>query len=297
MQSARVVRCLLVAVLVFGLAACNSEPEKKPAQTPKPVPVAEAPKPAPVAPKPVETPVSPTPKPVTVTLGKFSIAEHSTGKAGEMIRLAVEYGGKSIAQADETYRTVKHAKKDVPAGASTMVVEMFTGGANCCLGYYLLTSDGDKDAAAFIEPFDGELTDTVGLSGKVQTFTVNDSSFMYYAKTGDNASVSFTRPESPRLERLVVFDNGAWRVDKKGEYAAMYNALATASKEKKEGNATANAMSFAYYSLMAGTEKDMVSKVFIAMLPQNVNPLAQDIFADIEKAVGSFNPVGVISLQ
>ena len=297
-------RLIPVIIIAFGIAAC-SYAGKKPAPAAKPLAktqksVAAVPKSPTGAPRAATPAKAGQPKPVLepvakARLGKFDVSAYALGKNGDEFRLAVEHDGNSIAQTGETYRTVKTAlKKDIPTSAETVVVEVFTGGANCCLGYYLLTSLNGKEAAAFIDPRDSALAEATDVGeGKSRTFTLTDPSFMYYTQ----GTVSLNRPESPRLERFIVFENGAWRVDTRGEYAAAYKALARKVKTNKEGNPTANAISFAYYSLMAGTEKSAVAKAFNVMLPQDQSSLASAMFADVEKAVDSFTPLKIIRLQ
>ncbi|MDL2210052.1 hypothetical protein LJC26_04530 [Desulfovibrio sp. OttesenSCG-928-O18] len=227
---------------------------------------------------------------VRARLGNFTVAV-SEGTA--MQQPHVWYKNKDLAPAQEEVRTlsVTQSVRNFPLPeCESMKVEVFTGGANCCFGYYLLTRCPGDEYAAYVQPFDGGVGEPVGA---MRAYPVNDPSFMYYAPKGQSGDkqLSFIRPESPRLTRYVVFEGNAWRADKPGEFTAAYKELAAKARADKDMNPSAKAITVAYYSMMAGGKKDVLKRRFQAALPKEYRNLADTIFTDIEKAVTGFAPV------
>lgn len=181
-------------------------------------------------------------------------------------------------------------------GCESQKTEVFTGGANCCFGYYLLTQCPDGAYAAYLEPFDGGLGEP---EVALRAYPVADPAFMYYSpenQTGEDR-LSFNRPESPRVTRHIVFDAGMWRAARVGEFQEAYTRLAAEAVRDANLAPEARAIAAAYYSLMAGSPRAVTAKRFTTALPEKYRRLADTMFADIEKAVAGFAPVTNLTIR
>lgn len=217
--------------------------------------------------------------------GEFSI-NVSAPDADNMKTVTAYRGATPVTQYAAPVREVTTSKaKDFPLpGCTSEAVELFTGGANCCFGYYILTACPNGQHAAYIAPLDGNLGEP---AAALRAYPVSDPSFMYYQK----ASLSFIRPDSPRLTRHLVFDNGAWRADKIGEFAGTYRTLAATALADTKMDRTAKAITVIYYAYMAGTPEDSLKKDFRVALPKKYRRISASIFEDIKKAANGFDPV------
>ena len=229
--------------------------------------------------------------------GKFAIEVGAAPEVEGFKRVAVKHDGKLLRQDDDPYRVVTPGDelRDFPLpGCESMTLELFTGGANCCFGYYILTACPDEDAAAFSTPADGGLGEAVTVAGEVKGFAMSDPAFMYYSPQGREngaAALSLSRVESPRPTRYVVFDDSAWRAYKLGEFAPAYQTLAAEAKADGQGGKTAGrAIALAYYAHMAGADAAEVKTVLKAELPTEFADLSDTIFDDVVKAAAEFKP-------
>ncbi len=229
---------------------------------------------------------------VRARLGNFALAV-TAPDADNMVRPELLYNNRELAAPDDPVRdvSVKQSRRDFPLpGCESLTVEMFTGGANCCFGYYLLTRCPNGEYAASIEPGEGGLGDGVR---NLRAYPATDASFFYYEPPDQsgNDRFSLSRAESPRLTRYLVFDDGAWRADRAGEFKAVYAGLLDRTAGDKQMNRAARAISMAYYSLMAGKGPDIAARALRRNLPKQYAGLASAIFADITTAVEAFGPV------
>ena len=177
--------------------------------------------------------------------------------------------------------------------------ELFTGGANCCFGYYLLATCTGVDFAGYLEPYAGSIGDLAAVpAAAVAAYPATDAAFLYYAPkdaTGREL-FSLSRPESPRPERFIVFDKG-WRPDARGEFSAAYAAMAAAARQDKNIPQTARAITAAYYDLMAGENLKLVTRMLQRALPKENVRHAAVILTDIDNAIERFNPVVNLNLR
>lgn len=235
---------------------------------------------------------------VRARLGGFAL---STSGPADEITPSLAYKGADITQTGETVRAVdpEQEVRNFPLpGCRSMKVEMFTGGANCCFRYYLLSECPDGSHAAYIEPRDGGMG---AANASMRAYTMDDAAFFYYSPAGQTADqsgdapFSFSRAESPRITRYIVYENGEWRPDRPGEFKAAYRSL-RAQAVRGEGVPGAKAVMAAYYSLMAGDAEDTAMRTLSMNLPGKYRKLSPGIFADIKKAVADFNPVKNLDL-
>lgn len=217
--------------------------------------------------------------------GEFSIAV-SAPDADNLHTVTAYRGKASVTQYKDPVREVSTSSAQgfpLPE-CSSQTVEMFTGGANCCFGYYIITTCPDGQYAAYMDPMDGNLGKPVSA---LKAYPVSDPAFMYYSKD----ALSFIRPDSPRLTRHLVFDGGKWRADKIGEFNAVYRSLAATALADKSMNKTTKAITVTYYSYMANTPEKTLKKNLRAALPKEYRNLSASIFEDIKKAADGFDPV------
>lgn len=211
------------------------------------------------------------------------------------------YDGHEIAR-DGPFRDVapEPAVEDpFDPGCRVTKVELFTGGANCCFGYYFLAECPAGAYAGYLEPYGGSAGEFAPVPGVgVGAYPITDPAFMYYGPEDDSGTLLFSliRPDSPRPERFLLRDANGWRPDYRGEFPAAYAAMAADVRENADIPPVARAITAAYYDLMAEKDAKSVARTLKRELPQEYAPHASVIFTDIESAVESFNPVKNLGL-
>ena len=235
---------------------------------------------------------------VRARLGDFAVIASPTDMEN-MVVPTLRFKGKVLIETPDPVRELTAEQTQVAfplPECRSMKVEIFTGGANCCFGYYLLTECQDEKFAAFIEPRDGGLG---AAERKLRAYSADEAAFYYYEPAGQTGAdkLSLSRSASPRLTRHIVFEDGFWRADKTGEFPAVYNALIRQATREKGMDPTAKAITVSYYTLMAGKSADRAFHVLKRFLPGKYVPLASQIFADIQKAAGGFNPVRNLTVE
>ncbi len=227
---------------------------------------------------------------------EFSVATAKTEQSENApATLEIRHNNAPVVKPADSYRIIKSgdAQANFPLpGCETKNIEVFTGGANCCFGYYIMTACAKGDSLAVLEPFDGGM----GLAEGAKMFTVNDPSFMYYTKGEGAGALSLIRVQSPRPERLLLFENNAWRADKIGEFPKRYQDLARKVAADATMYPPSRAMLAAYYSLMAGENANQAGATFKKNLPKEYARIADAAFADIQKAATGFSPVKMVKL-
>ena len=119
--------------------------------------------------------------------GKFAIEVSAAPEVEGFKRVAVKHDGKLLLRDEDPYRVVTPGAelRDFPLpGCESMTLELFTGGANCCFRYYILTTCPDEDVAAFSVPADGGLGEATTVADEVKGFAMSDPAFMYYSPQG-----------------------------------------------------------------------------------------------------------------
>lgn len=232
-----------------------------------------------------------------INLGKFEayIKMDSDG----LTRLKVLCGKKDITEDEEdAYREVTFNEPfpNFPVeNMQTVKINIYTGGANCCQGYYLLVvenlPEGAKHYAAYVEPYDGGLA----VNNEPVGYAAIDPAFKGYSIEGTDVFLS--RAESPRLSRLLVFENGKWRADKIGEFGNYYMNMAEETEDLV--NPLSKAIALGYYYVMADYPPDEAKAVLQRYMPKEFADkpeIVDQIFADIEEAAREFDPVDNLDL-
>ena len=240
--------------------------------------------------------------PGKLDFAKFSIEVKASPEAENYKLVTLSHSGKTVTADDGVYRIVTPgaAAGDFPLpGCETITLELFTGGANCCFGYYILSACPDEDVAAFHEPTDGGMGAATTVAGTAKGYPITDPAFMYYSPEGQSsaAPLSLTRVQSPRLTRYVIFADNAWRGDKIGEFAEAYKEMAAAAAGEGGVDPVARAISLAYYTHMAGAAEAEVKALLEAELPAEFAGLKDTIFSDIVNAAAEFKPFTPVPLQ
>jgi len=178
----------------------------------------------------------------------------------------------------------------------------FSGGAHCCTTLFIATECGPGTSLDMVDLGDTDrkvkLTQADGVPGKV--IRVYDWQFAYYGPEDSQIQLSFVN--SPAMIRLLVFDNGHWRVDRVGEFSRFYSRLIREAVHEARGSAqrrepeltTSLAMKAAYYSLMSGKPIEEAVEVLNQLFPTRWRPEAGKIIQDIYRAASEFDPVEVI---
>ncbi len=178
----------------------------------------------------------------------------------------------------------------------------FSGGAHCCTTLFIATKCGPRISLDMVDLADTyekvKFTKAEGVPGKA--IKVHDWQFAYYGP--EDSQIQFSFVDSPAMTRLLVFDNGHWRVDRVGEFSRFYSRLlheavheARRSARRREPELTTSlAMKAAYYSLMSGKPIEEAAEVLNQLFPIRWRPEAGKIVQDIYHAVSEFDPVEVI---
>ena len=178
----------------------------------------------------------------------------------------------------------------------------FSGGAHCCTTLFIATKCGPRISLdmADLGDTDGKVkfTQAEGVPGKA--IEVHDWQFAYYGP--EDSQIQFSFVDSPAMTRLLVFDNGHWRVDRVGEFSPFYSHLLheavhearSSARRRKPELTTSLAMKAAYYSLMSGKPIEEAAEVLNQLFPVRWRPEAGKIIQDISRAVSEFDPVEVI---
>lgn len=176
----------------------------------------------------------------------------------------------------------------------------FSGGAHCCMTLLTATNCSQEKTLTAVDlaHSDGEVQ-FVSADGKAaREMKVMDWQLAYYGPENSDLQLSFA--DSPGMDRLLVFDNGKWRVDRAGEFKRYYEtrleksrtaALAAAGKRNGVDRAAASAIQAAYYSLMSGKSADDSREMLNLLLPASWKPESAGIIEDIRRAVTEYNPV------
>lgn len=193
---------------------------------------------------------------------------------------------------------------DLPrTNCRSLLAYCFSGGAHCCLTLLIATDCGEKTALDSVDlahsDADIELVKAGGKEGSL--IKIIDWQFAYYSVESSELELSFA--DSPGMTRLLVFDSGRWRVDRIGEFSAFYSGLLkkglsstrkASGKGKDTESTVAQAMTTAYYALMAGKSVEDAATILNRFLPSEWRQQSGRIMEDIRQAVSGFNPVEVI---
>jgi hypothetical protein len=185
---------------------------------------------------------------------------------------------------------------------SMLLAYCFSGGAHCCTTLFIATKCGPSISLDMVDLGDtnGKVKFTQAAGGPGKAIQVHDWQFAYYGPEDSQIQLSFA--DSPAMTRLLVFDNGHWRVDRVGEFSRFYSRLlheavhkARSRARKREPELTTSlAMKAAYYSLMSGKPIEEAAEVLNRLFPIRWRPEAGKIIQDIYRAVSEFAPVEVI---
>ncbi len=228
-------------------------------------------------------------KPGVYELGSFHVYPRS------FTSLNLSCGRSNIAQSDEGYSAVDYdeLRQNFPLpGYQTLKINMFTGGANCCFGYYLLSSSAQASVAAYIAPGDYNV---VWESGR---YVISDPYFMYYAPAFADNKIAFNRVQSPRPLRLLVFEQGKWRMDKPGEFPAFYQEqMALLPHRQPPHNQLAGEILRLYYALMSGQNEDECRAAFMRAPLAEYQKFHSQLFDEVSKSAKIFNPIQNLTCQ
>ena len=218
-------------------------------------------------------------------------------KSRDMLPYAVDavYKGKKLLKAvdtTDTFGATEIAANFPKPGMTTLLLSLYSGGANCCLSYAVFTFDGTAVRNAFIDVGWGREASTLGPDGLL---VLADHSLNGYSDMAPNDVVIDYYPGShPAPIRYGVFGDGGWRPDKPGEFPKRYEALEAAARQAA-ASASANeqkhleAATAAYYCLMAGKAKGQCLGDLKTNLPQGFQPLAAALLDAIDTSVQKFS--------
>jgi hypothetical protein len=186
---------------------------------------------------------------------------------------------------------------------SILLAYCYSGGAHCCTTLFIATKCGPGISLDMVDLGDtnGKVKFTQAEGGPGKAIQVYDWQFAYYGP--EDSRIQFSFADSPAMTRLLVFDNGHWRVDRVGEFSRFYSRLlheavheARSSARRREPELTTSslAMKAAYYSLMSGKPIEEAAEVLNRFFPIRWRPEAGKILQDICRAVSEFDPVEVI---
>ncbi len=168
---------------------------------------------------------------------------------------------------------------------STLTVELIEENR---VGYYLLSTCDYSGYAAFIPPSETRLCAPAGLD-EIPAFVTEHPFSLYAPPDGHNGETPLLSPDSPRPQRLLLFQDGEWRTDKPGEFQEFYAGLADEIRADRDMNPVDRALLLSYYRLMQ--DENQTPDTLRDDLPKEHAALAASIFADLRQAVTKFDPV------
>ena len=139
-------------------------------------------------------------------------------------------------------------------------------------------------------------------SGEPPEVSLLDYQFAYYHAR--DASLWFPFSQSPAMERLLVYGNGGWRVDRPGENKGFYERImarngcmekvripAPRAEGEEALEMAAQAIECAYYAMMAGEDTDVPGKILKDRLPRAWQSEFVSLLQDIKRAVADFSAI------
>jgi hypothetical protein len=232
---------------------------------------------------------------------RITATEHE-GMDAQRYSLVLEERGKMIFSQDCAFRV--HDPKIIPnlpqSECKSLVAYCFSGGAHCCMALILATRCPQKESICLVDAAhsDQEMKTVDAIGNGTKQIKVQDWQFAYYGPEDSELMLSFGG--SPAMQRLLVFDEGAWRPDRPGEYQRYYEHLVKENsgssrkalrKNRDSERAVAGAMQACYYYLMAARPPAEARELLDSLLPTSWKAEAAKIFEDITSAVKDFDPV------
>jgi hypothetical protein len=175
---------------------------------------------------------------------------------------------------------------------------IYSGGAHCCTTAILITKCEQQGQAYSVElaHTDSEQFKPVDLNRDgIHQMSLIDWAFAYY--NVNNLRLSFA--SSPGFSRLLVFGNGQWSPDPPGKFTQYYMRLLQEAEgdlrkvrqSLSDEDRVSLAITKTYYAIMSGYSDAEAEAILNRELPYAWQPERRRIFADVKKAVFSFDPV------
>jgi len=238
-----------------------------------------------------------------LSLGRLVLSITETSANGNFL-LKFSKGKEEVFASECALKT--HEPKTLPntprPDCRTLLAYCFSGGAHCCTTLFIATQWGSEVSLDMVDfgHTDGKVKFIEEGEALGKVIKVSDWQFAYYGPENSQFELSFA--ESPVMMRLLVFDNGHWRVDRVGEFPRFYSRLfreasykAGIMARRNEPELTASlAMEAAYYDLMHGSPVGEATRVLNQLFPARWKPQTATVIQDIGRAVSEFNPVEVI---
>lgn len=228
----------------------------------------------------------------SVDFGDFRLSVYAQDQATFLV--ALTYRGRTVYQgesyiADPIKTLAVH--EDFPAkDCRTMIATMYSGGAHCCSFAVIVTLGPDGPSAQVAALAEDGLAMLDADHDGVMELELVDWSFAYYHLDSDH-SLCFAC--SPGFSRYLVYDRGAWRPDRPGEFTERYREL----QFEPSGSDPALAMQAAYCELMAGGAVADVSGTLLDLLPMDWRDVLDSVLADLINAAQDYAPVTPIGLN
>jgi len=224
---------------------------------------------------------------------------------GGRFKVEVRKDGRTL-YGDESHYTAPPVDivEDLPhKGCSTLVAYCFSGGAHCCTRAILCTICGPEESMTVFDLSNlTELIISPRGSGEPPEVSLLDYQFAYYHAR--DASLWFPFSQSPAMERLLVYGNGGWRVDRPGENKGFYERImarngcmekvripAPRAEGEEALEMAAQAIECAYYAMMAGEDTDVPGKILKDRLPRAWQSEFVSLLQDIKRAVADFSAI------
>jgi len=236
-------------------------------------------------------------------LGEIMLSVTDASADGDYL-LKFFKGKKELITGDCAFRTHEpRTLKSTPLpGCRSLLAYCFSGGAHCCTTLFIATECGSSVSLDMADlghsDKEVEFTQTKGPPGKVMK--VHDWQFAYYGPEESDIQLSFV--DSPAMTRLLVYDNGRWRVDRVGEFSEFYTNLdreavktAQSGQRRRGPGLTASiAIKAAYYEIMRGKPVEDAEEILNRLFPAEWRPKAGMVIQDINRAVYEFNPLEIV---
>lgn len=224
---------------------------------------------------------------------------------GDRFKVEVRKDGKVLYRDQSYYSTPPvDVIEGLPhKGCSTLVTYCFSGGAHCCTTAILCTTCGQEESMTVFDL--SNLTELI-LSERgpdePPEVSLLDYQFAYYHSR--NSSFWFPFSQSPAMERLLVYRNGSWRVDRPGEDRHFYERLMARDGcpgkaggghslvgEDEAVEMAASAIECTYYALMAGQSAESATGILKSRLPRSWQSELVGLYQDTKRAAADFNAI------
>lgn len=175
------------------------------------------------------------------------------------------------------------------AACQTLIVTLPSGGSAGYADILVATRCPDAESAIQI----------AGMKNNLEPLDANGDGVQelegwFDSQSGISAEMPFSTASHPSMTRILVFDQGQWRLDRPGEFSDYYQQLLNRPESWAHAGAdfvAAAAIRKAYYSYMSQPDLQRVAAILAESLPEDWRPFLQRLPGDIRQGADQLSPV------